>query len=92
MRKQLNLRTPSGTKCWHNCTRCRHHGAPEDRKSRHRQAMIELEMAEQLRSGHAGVPSEDEEQQQQQLLNRIYTLPERTGLHSTRANENSRGS
>lgn len=52
------------------------HGTVEDRAIRHREAMVELEMAEQIRSAHAGVVS-DEEKRVRNLLTRVYTLPNR---------------
>ncbi len=59
-------------------------GDPESRNSRAKQAMIELEMAEQLRSSHSGgLPAEfgeltPEQSRHLQSLTRLHTLPDRT--------------
>ncbi len=52
------------------------HGTAEQRAHRYRQAMVELEMAEQIRSAHSGVMSQHEEQKLN-LLSRVYAMPHR---------------
>jgi hypothetical protein len=52
------------------------HGSEELRNRKAHQSLVELEMAEQIRSAHSGISSE-EESQVTELLMRIHTLPNR---------------
>lgn len=52
------------------------HGPEEARSHKAHQSLVELEMAEQIRSAHSGISS-DEESQVTEALTRIHTLPNR---------------